>query len=47
MLGNVIGFQPFVVAGIGIGGLTVIPLWFIFQGISLYKLLKDNDGKFN
>jgi len=45
VLGNVIGFQPFVVAGIGIGGLTVIPLWFIFQGAGLYQLLKSKvDG---
>jgi len=33
VLGNAIGFHPFVVIGIGVGGLTAIPAWFITQGI--------------
>ncbi|WP_274361718.1 hypothetical protein [Paenibacillus thermotolerans] len=37
VIGNSIGFRPFVVAGIGIGGLTVIPAWFIFIGVHLWR----------
>jgi hypothetical protein len=37
VLGNAIGFQPLVVMGIGIGGLTVIPAWFVTNGILQLK----------
>lgn len=37
VLGNATGVQPLVVIGIGIGGLTVIPAWFITQGILQWK----------
>lgn len=37
VLGNSIPFQQMVVIGIGLGGLSVIPLWFILQGIRLLR----------
>ncbi|PLR99252.1 hypothetical protein CVD19_02760 [Bacillus sp. T33-2] len=43
VIGNALSFQPLVVLGVGIGGLTVIPLWFILQGVKLQKVNKQSN----
>ncbi|RHW36160.1 hypothetical protein D1B33_10995 [Lysinibacillus yapensis] len=37
VLGNITGFSPLVMIGMGVGGLVIVPAWFMYNGVLLLK----------